>query len=106
MFGLHTGDELRDRVTSFLRKTYPNKVADNVAADIGLPVDTVKKWFARQNVPNGLAVVKLIGAYGPELAVEIMVDPPSWLSEAKRDHERAQLKAQQDEIARRLQEIA
>jgi hypothetical protein len=105
-FGIYTGDELRDRVVAFLRKIYANKPADNAAADIGLPPDTVKKWFAQQNSPNGLAVIRLVGAYGPELLCAIMKDPPDWLDETKRDRERAALREQQARIAKRLEQLS
>lgn len=105
LFGVCSGDELRERVTSYLRKIYPIKAADNVSADTKLPIGTVSKWFSRENSPSGLAVIRLIGVYGPELLCAIMINPPDWLDEAKRDREREALRAQQAQIAKRLERL-
>lgn len=100
LFGVCSGPELRERVTSFLRKRYPVKAAENVAADASLPVGTVQKWFARETCPNGPALVRLIFVYGPNLLAAVMKNPPAWIDKAASeadialfDHQIAQLEA-------------
>ncbi|WP_367622874.1 hypothetical protein [Labrys neptuniae] len=94
LFGICSGPELRDRVTAHLRKIYPNKPSEHVAAATDLPVDTVRKWFARQNTPNGPAIVRLVFVYGIEFLCAIMDEPPHWLSRAADAEELATLDAE------------
>lgn len=89
LFGVCSGPELRERVTSFLRRRYPVKAAENVAADMRLPVGTVQKWFSRENTPNGPAVVRLILVYGPALLASLTEDTPDWLDKAAYEEEQA-----------------
>ena len=105
LFGICSGPELRDRVTSYLRRLYPNKPVDNVAADLGIAPDTVRKWFARENTPNGPTVVWMILYYGPEILAAITKKPPDWLDSAvqarKQAAIRAQIQALQDRLEKR-----
>lgn len=88
-----SGPNLADRITAFLRKVHPTKSADNVAADTGLSVNTVRKWFSREATPNAYAVMLLIGAYGPELLCAALTNPPAWLDKAARERDIAEYDA-------------
>lgn len=89
------GLSLGERVSAFLRLRHPLKTADNVAADTGIPVNTVKTWLQRGSAPDADGYTLLWLAYGPEfLAVLADGRAPQWLLQARRQHEAAALKAE------------
>lgn len=83
-----------DGLSVYLRRQYPEKTAQNVAARAKLPADTVKKWLAGAALPNGRAMLVLACAFGPEVLVALLRSPPGWLVEAARAAEQARLEAQ------------
>ncbi|MGJ4855551.1 hypothetical protein ACN6KF_001497 [Labrys sp. La1] len=105
LFGICSGPELRDRVTAHLRKIYPNKPAEHVAAATDLPVDTVRKWFARQNTPNGPAIVRLVFVYGIDFLCSIMDEPPRWLDRAAQAEEKAAIDADLEALLKRREAL-
>jgi hypothetical protein len=89
------GLSLGERVAAFLRLRHPVKTADNVSADTGIPVNTVKTWLQRASAPDAEGYTLLWLAYGPDfLAVLADGRAPQWLQQARRDHEAAALKAE------------
>lgn len=72
------------RALTFLRARHPLKTAEEVAADTGLPIATVKKWLDRSSAPSFAAVFALIGAYGPAFIAAVMEHPPAWIDNAAR----------------------
>lgn len=89
------GLSLGERVSAFLRQRHPLKTADNVAADTGIPVNTIKTWLQRGSAPDADGYTLLWLAYGPDfLAVLVDGRAPQWLVDARRDHEAAALKAE------------
>lgn len=83
-----------DGLAVYLRRQYPEKTAQNVAARAKLPADTVKKWLLGAALPNGRAMLVLACAFGPEVLVAMLRSPPGWLVEAARAAEQARLEAQ------------
>ncbi|RVU17471.1 hypothetical protein [Methylobacterium oryzihabitans] len=77
----------------WLRSTHPSKTAACVAADLGVPVDTVTKWLAREALPNGRTVVLMTCVYGPEFLAALLHHPPDWLDAAVRQADLARLHA-------------
>jgi hypothetical protein len=52
------------RLVGFLTKLHPQKTADCVAADTGVPASTVRKWLAGDTTPGFAATHRLIATYG------------------------------------------
>ena len=77
----------------FCRARFPTKTAAHVAAETGLPADSVKKWIAGEAVPGGKALLALLCIYGPELAFAMLNDAPAWLNEAARQERQRALEA-------------
>lgn len=97
------GLSLGERVTTFLRGRHPVKTADNVAADTGIPVNTIKTWLQRGSAPDADGYTLLWLAYGPDFLAGIVDGrAPQWLIEARRDYEAAELKAQIAALEARL----
>ncbi|MFH6780918.1 hypothetical protein [Methylobacterium sp. MA0201] len=78
----------------WLKARYPAKTAACVAADLNVPLDTVTKWLARENLPNGRTLVLMICVYGPEFLAALLRDPPDWLDLAANEADQARLMAQ------------
>jgi hypothetical protein len=72
------------RLATFLRRRHPFKTAIAVEATCGVSEAAVKKLLTRGSMPSFTNLGRLLGAYGPELLAEIMIDPPEWLREAAR----------------------
>lgn len=85
---------LGERVVTFLRMRHPVKTADNVAADTGIPVNTIKTWLQRSSAPDAEGYTLLWVAYGPEFLAALPDRPPAWLQDIRRAQEAAQLKAE------------
>lgn len=76
--------EVADRVVSYLQDRYPSKTAVAVSADTGIEASTVAKWLERGDiVPNGVAILRLTFAYGPEFLCALAAKPPTWLGRAR-----------------------
>lgn len=97
------GSQLGRRIVAFLSSRHPVKTAENVAADTGVPINTVKTWLGRESDPSGRAYVRLWLAYGPEFLAATIEHAPAWLDAAHRAEEAARLKA---EIAAREARLA
>ncbi len=93
-----------DRFANFLRSKYPEKTAEHVAADTGLPVATVQRWLDRGSAPSLWALGKLIGAYDAEVLCAALENPPAWLVAAARQQERERLEREIAELRARLDE--
>lgn len=91
-----------DRAIAFIRSRYPTKTAECVAADIGLPVHTVKRWLEGVAKPSWSGLSRLIFAYGPAFLVAVYPNCPQWLDEARRRERLAALKAEQIRIQEQL----
>jgi hypothetical protein len=87
-----------DGLASFLRRLYPSKTAACVAADTGLPADSVKKWLLGEVQPNGRAMLALICAYGPPLICAAVKSPPEWCDAGLRAAKIAKLRAELDAL--------
>lgn len=76
------------RVVAFLRRKYPSKTADCVAADTGIKADTVRKMLADYSTPTWANTYRLIRAYRAALlAAAFLDDPQEWIKAAARDEE-------------------
>lgn len=85
---------LGERVCAFLRDRHPVKTADNVAADTGIPFNTIKTWLDRASAPNAEGYTALWMAYGPDFLAALADREPVWLRDVRRAQEAAQLKAE------------
>lgn len=59
------GASLGERIGAELRRRYPMKTAQQVAADLGASIDTAENWV-RGNAPSLRWFVVLVEVYGPE----------------------------------------
>ncbi|GJD92891.1 hypothetical protein [Methylobacterium iners] len=93
---------VQERTTAFLRQVYPTKTAENVAADTGISANTIAKWLDRGSAPTSWAFLRLLTAYGPELACAVMTDPPAWLDRAAREEQARRLRCEIADLQARL----
>jgi hypothetical protein len=81
------------RLGAFLRRQHPVKTAIAVEAACGVREEAIRKVLAGRSVPSFESLGRLLAAYGPELLVETMDNPPEWLraaaADARHGHERA-----------------
>lgn len=94
-----------ERVIDFLRNAHPLKTSENVAAETGMSAATISKWMERKSVPGGLAIMRLIAAYGPEFLVAAFPSAPSWLRDASRAYRISYLAQQQEILQREMDEL-
>lgn len=94
---------LGERVSAFLRRMHPAKTADNVAAETGIPVNTIKTWLQRGSAPDAEGYTALWITYGPAF-LEALADrrSPDWLVQIRRAHEALQLKAEIAALEKKL----
>ena len=102
-FESRNGISLGERVSAFLRRMHPTQTADNVAAEAGIPVNTIKTWLQRGSAPDAEGYTALWIAYGPEF-LEALADSrsPDWLKQIRRAHEALQLKAEIAALEKKL----
>jgi hypothetical protein len=81
-------------LTRFLRFVHPEKTASNVAADTGLPYESVKKWLVGAAAPGFRATMVLIAVYGPDLIASAFRSMPAWLSSEEREERLARIEAE------------
>lgn len=94
------------RIIAHLRALYPVKTAECVAADTGLPVETVQTWIDRGSCPNLIGYLRLLGAYGPDFVAASMGErAPNWLTRAGQEAELARLEAERAAIERRMADL-
>lgn len=103
--GFCSGVEASERITAYLRKRFPIKTVDNVAADTGLSSNTVRKWFSRESNPSAAAVFLLIRAYGPEFLCATLKHAPAWLDSAARAQKIADIDAQMEALKQEMESI-
>lgn len=105
-FESRNGLSLGERVSAFLRRRHPSKTADNVAAETGIPVNTIKTWLQRGSAPDAEGYTALWIAYGPDFLDVIAAGrSPEWLTQVRRANEARQLKAQIAALKNKLQEV-
>lgn len=92
--GVRLDSQVGPAIITFLRRRHPVKLIDCVAAETGIPPKTIAKWIERENVPSGLALLRLIMAYGPDFLVSIYPNAPQWLSTAARQKRLSALDAE------------
>jgi len=97
--GRNDGEACPDRAVAFIRRLYPTKTADCVAADTGLPSQTVRRWLEGVAKPSWAGFSRLILAYGPAFLVAVYPNCPKWLDEAHHRERLAALEAEQVRIA-------
>lgn len=94
---------LGERVSAFLRRRHPVKTADNVAAETGVPVNTIKTWLQRGSAPDAEGYTALWIAYGPDFLETLAGGrSPDWLVQVRRAHEALQLKAEIAALEKKL----
>ena len=87
-----------DGLAAFLRRRHPSKTAVRVAADTGLPADSVKKWLSGEVQPSGRAMLALVCAYGPDFISASVKGAPEWCNSDLRAAKIAKLKAELAEL--------
>lgn len=97
--------EKAELIIAFLRRLYPTKTADNVAADLGCSPETIQKMMDRVSTPNVLTFGRMILAYGPAFMVAVYPNAPKWLDDAHRRERLAALEAAQARIQAEIAEL-
>lgn len=91
-----------DGMARYWRRLYPSATAEHVAAYIGAPVDTAKKWILRSADPGGKWLLAAIAFYGPDILAAGLKRAPAWLDAARRAEQAANLDRRiADLVARR-----
>lgn len=103
--GRFDGEACPERAVAFVRRLYPSKTADCVAADTGVPSQTVRRWLEGVSKPSWVAFSRLIFAYGPAFLVAVYPKAPKWLDEAHRRAQGVVLRAEQQRIAEQLEAL-
>ena len=83
--------DLATRVASYLRSIHPRKTAEEASALTGMSTQTIKTWLHGTSCPGGVALVRLIMTYGPDMLAAVCPTPPAWLDKAARDQRTAAL---------------
>lgn len=91
-----------EAVANFLTSRHPMKTAANVAAETGCSVHQIEKWLERASAPSGVALMRLIWAYGPEFLAAMSPRAPGWLNESVRSQRQARL---EEDIAAKQREL-
>lgn len=94
-----------ERAIGFIRERYPVKTAECVAADIGVPVHTVKRWIEGAAKPSWSGFSRMILAYGPAFLAAVFPCQPKWLSDAYQREQLVQLEAEQARIQIKIQAL-
>lgn len=87
----------------FLEVTHGRrKVAEAVAARLGEPVTTVRKWFGRETRPSFRATMLLVCEYGPPLLEAGLKRHPDWLAAQRAGTDRLVLAGEMAALRARL----
>jgi len=97
--------EKAERIIGFLRRLYPTKTAENVAADIGGSPETIQKMMDRCSTPSTILFSRMIFAYGPAFLIAVYPKAPKWLDDAHRRERLAALEAEQARIRAEIAEL-
>ena len=94
-----------ERIIEFLRHRYPQKTADNVAADIGGSAETIQKMIDRVSSPSALLFTRLILAYGAPFLRAAVGAAPDWIAAEAQKQRIAELEARRAQIDAELAEL-
>lgn len=94
-----------EAVANFLATKHPTKTAASVAADTGCSIHQIEKWIEGASAPAGLAMLRLIAAYGPEFIAAVMQPRLRWIDEALNREIEADLLAEIDAANARLKAL-
>ncbi|MEM6381112.1 MAG: hypothetical protein AAF739_00425 [Pseudomonadota bacterium] len=73
-----------DGLAAFLRRLHPNSTRFAVAADTGLPADTVRNWLERRSGMRLEHFWALVSAYGPQVIAALWPGSAfDWLTAAQ-----------------------
>ena len=100
--------DVGERVCAFLRRLYPTRTIDNVAADVeGWHVSrfTVAKMFERQTAPGAILWCALIDAYGPNFLAAALPKQMGWIDDAARAQRKAELEARMAALRNELERL-
>lgn len=89
----------------FLRAKHPRDTAAYVAADTGIPIESVENWLQGRAFPRAKHQFALIAAYGPSVFAAMMPFAPRWLDEAVRAERLRELEETQARLAREAEEL-
>jgi hypothetical protein len=90
----------------FLRRRHPRRTPEAVAAQSGLPPESVRRWLKGGVWPSGRAVVALVANYGPELIAGTLKRRPPWRDEAARRAARLELRRQSEALRLEAEALA
>ncbi len=91
---------------AYWRALYGERVAENVAADLGASVNTARKWFDGTCAPSLLWFSRAISVYGPEFLAACYPDPHGWLNLAARMAEQDRIDAEIAALRARRRSVA
>ncbi len=101
-FSSPLGRACGERLIAFLRERYPQKTADCVAADTGIPATNVAKWLSGASLPNFRAVIALLIAYDVDFWAAVVPNPPAFVV---RERTEQQIRELEDGIAQQRREL-
>lgn len=89
----------------FLQRRYHYNTPEAVAADTGIPPETVRNWMRLRAKPSIGNFLTLARVYGPDFVAAAWPGAPRWMDSACREEEAARLEAEQERINRGLEEL-
>lgn len=90
---------------AFLKERYPAKTADRVAADTGIPANTIAQWLCGNSSPRWKHTMALIGAYGADFLWAASPDSRVWLGPVRKLEELRRLQLQRVQLDRQIKAL-
>lgn len=95
--------DVSSKAFAFFRRIYPQKMHENVAADIGCSPATLRKMEDRGSAPSLPMFCRMVDAYGPSFL--LAVTGWKWLDANVREAKTAALKSQIEQMQAELASI-
>lgn len=93
-------ETLASRIVTYLRRKYPNGMAECVSRDTGINIYAIRKLEYRLSAPSLAAFYAMADAYGIEFLA--FVFQYEWLDQVKRDTQESAVKARVSALKARL----
>lgn len=103
--GPRVSEARAEKIVAYLRRRYPDKTAESVAADGVASIRTVRNWLDDVCAPSLAGYSRMISLYGPDFLLATLDHSPRWLVKAAHDEERARLEARRAEVERQIAEL-
>lgn len=97
--------DIGERVCAFLRAQHPVKTAEWVAAETGIPAETIAHWLKIDGRPSAAHLLALIGAYEAEFLVSIAPSLGKWLDPVRRERKLLELERRRGLIDQEIKSL-